>query len=497
MALVEMEKSLFKRTALATVRPMLRALLIVLAVWAAIYLPALGSLEIKGEEGRRILPGITMLETGNYLVPQIGSEPYYRKPPLVNWLVAASFKLTGSRNEWTARLPSALCVLAVALAFITAARASLGANGSLIGAIVWMINLGMIEKGRLIEIEAIYVSLFGLALIFWLSGWMQRRSAWFTWLVPAIFLGLGLLAKGPLHLLFFYAMVGVLLYRTGELRKLYHPAHLLGILLMLGVFAAWAIPYWQAVRGENLAQTWSSQFTGRLSASDFKVSSWLLNVPRGLAYFLPWTFLLPLIPGAKFETQRENDVSRALAWSCAIPFLLVNLLPSALPRYAMPLLVPAAWLMAMTLAANEIRPPCWWPAPQFHESPRRRRFVFLTTIVTAGLVSLYALGVVPILQRRSKVKPLATQIDAAVPSSETLYAIDPDFQPLFFYIRSRVVYLSQLADVPLNARYLLVQTDRQREVMESERWLPLRALPVLTVTDYRKRSVILAKVTQL
>src|SRR5712672_3307094 len=86
-----------------------RRLHLVLLVWAAIYLPALGSLEIKGEEGRRILPAVTMLETGNYLVPQVGSEYYFRKPPLVNWLVAASFKLTGLRNEWTARLPSAVC----------------------------------------------------------------------------------------------------------------------------------------------------------------------------------------------------------------------------------------------------------------------------------------------------------------------------------------------------------------------------------------------------
>src|SRR6476659_1652544 len=97
------------------------SLLIVTAFWAAIYLPGLGSLEIKGEEGRRILPAVTMLETGNFLVPQVGSEPYFRKPPLVNWLVAASFKLTGVRNEWTARLPSVLCVLAVALAFLTGA----------------------------------------------------------------------------------------------------------------------------------------------------------------------------------------------------------------------------------------------------------------------------------------------------------------------------------------------------------------------------------------
>src|SRR5436190_8782495 len=129
------------------------AIAFVVLCWAAIYLPGLGSLEIKGEEGRRILPAVTMVETGNYLVPQVGSEPYYRKPPLVNWVVAASFKLTGLHNEWTARLPSALAILAVALTFVTRGRRALGTTGSLLAAMVWLVNAGNIEKGRLIEIE--------------------------------------------------------------------------------------------------------------------------------------------------------------------------------------------------------------------------------------------------------------------------------------------------------------------------------------------------------
>src|SRR5206468_9647287 len=118
---------------------------IVLLVWAAIYLPGLGSLEIRGEEGRRILPAVTMLQTGNFLVPYVGSEAYFRKPPLVNWLVAASFKLTGVRNEWTARLPSALAVLAVAIAFITLGPRSLGSLGSLFAALVWLANFANVE----------------------------------------------------------------------------------------------------------------------------------------------------------------------------------------------------------------------------------------------------------------------------------------------------------------------------------------------------------------
>src|SRR5881275_1456047 len=201
----------------------LRALFVILLVWAAIYLPALGSIAIKGEEGRRILPAVRMLETGNYIVPRIGSNPYFRKPPLVNWLVAASFAVSGVRNEWTARLPSALAVLAVAIAFVTVARASLGPRGSTVASLIWLTNIGMIEKGRLIEIEALYVSLSGLAIIFWLSFWTQKKSAWLIWVPASTFLGLGMLAKGPTLLVFFYAIVLAVVWQHKNWRLLLHP----------------------------------------------------------------------------------------------------------------------------------------------------------------------------------------------------------------------------------------------------------------------------------
>src|SRR5262249_8222448 len=171
------------------------------------------------------------LETGNYLVPRVGSEPYLRKPPLINWFVAASFKTYGARNEWTARLPSALCVLAAAIVFVTIARSSLGARGSIIAGLVWLTNVGIIEKGRLIEIEALYASLFSIAIVCWLSFWEQKRSAWLTWFVPWIFLGLGWLAKGPLHLLFFFAIVLAVLWRAEKMRELFNLSHLIGLLV--------------------------------------------------------------------------------------------------------------------------------------------------------------------------------------------------------------------------------------------------------------------------
>jgi hypothetical protein len=160
----------------------------------------------------------------------------------------------------------------------------------------------------------------------------------------------------------------------------------------------------------------------------------------------------------------------------------------------MPVLVPAAWLMAMTLAAAELRFPSWWLAPGILRPEKRLRFVLFTAGVAGIALCLYAVAVVPALQRRSKVKPIAARIDALVPKSEPLYAVDPDYQPFLFYIRARLVYVRSLEELPPGARYLLIQPERERQVMETERWAPLHARPILTVTDYRKRTVILAQV---
>jgi 4-amino-4-deoxy-L-arabinose transferase-like glycosyltransferase len=469
------------------------SLAIVLLVWAAIYLPGLGSLPIKGEEGRRILPAISMLRTGNYLVPRVGGETYFSKPPLVNWLVAASFKLFGQRNEWTARLPSALSVLAVALAFATMTRrGSLGPRGSTVAAVIWLTNAGLIEKGRLIEIEALYVSLCALAIIFWLSSWEQKKSAWLIWIPASVFLGLGWLAKGPIHLIFFYAIVIAVLWQNKNWRLLFSPAHLVAVFIMLGIFAAWAVPFVQATGGAHAAAKWSFQFTGRLTGRDFVFLHWIANIPKGLVYFLPWTLLLPLVRFDIFANERERCLARSLAWGAVVPFVIVNLVPGSLPRYAMPALVPACWLLAMTLCAENAAWPKWLGGKSFLLKNRKRT---IAAIVVLACVCMggYAL-IVPRFHSRQNVKRFAAQIDAIVPRSEPLYALNPDYQPIFFYMHSKLVYVEKMDDVPGNAVYLLVRPKKERAVLENNRWAPRHAHPVLLATDYRQQSIILIKI---
>ncbi|MBA2435389.1 MAG: glycosyltransferase family 39 protein [Verrucomicrobiota bacterium] len=443
-------------------------------MWAAIYLPRLGSLEIKSEEGRRILPAVTMLETGNYIVPQVGSDPYLRKPPLVNWLVAGSFKLFGVHNEWTARLPSVLCVLAVALAFVSIAHRSLGPNGAIAAALIWLTNFGLLEKGRLIEIEALYVSLTALAFICWLSWWKDRP--WRAWITAGIFLGLGLLAKGPLHLLFFYSVVCAVLWQAGEVKRLWSWPHFLGFILMLGIFAAWAIPCLQQVQAGHAATVWTKQFSGRVSGDGFKFGDWLMNIPRGVAYLLPWAALLPFARFTLLENEADRKFCRALSLGVAIPFLVVNLLPGALPRYTMPLLPPAIWLLAIFIREHALL----WPKPL-------RKAITWTVAVITGAMLIYALAIIPVLQGRAKIRPLARQLETAIPPNEKLYAVDPEYQPFLFYLRRPIVYLSEVAELPPEARYLLVQPADEKAALA-------RAEPILPFEDYRGRRVILLRV---
>jgi 4-amino-4-deoxy-L-arabinose transferase-like glycosyltransferase len=472
------------------VKSRLRAVATVVLVWAVIYLPALGSIAIKGEEGRRILPAVRMLETGNYIVPQVGSNPYYRKPPLVNWLVAASFKIFGVRNEWTARLPSAFSVLAVAIAFVTVACASLGARGSIIAAMIWLTNIGIVEKGRLIEIEALYVSLCGLAIIFWLSFFLQRKSPWLIWLPASVFLGLGLLAKGPTHLVFFYGVVVAVLAYWKKWRLLVHPAHFVAIVVMIGIAAAWAIPFVHGTTSQVAIDKWSGQYTGRVKGIDFKFFSWIQNVPRGLIYFLPWVLLFPLARFSKLQEQGQQRLARALSWGTAVPFLAVSLVPGAVARYSMPAIVPASWLMGTICAGHAFQYPRRWIKDERLWAKLVAAFIGLGLVIGAIGYPITAI----VLRNKQQVKKAAAEINALVPATETLYAVNPDYQPVFFYVKAPVQYVSYVKKLPGNVRYFLVRNENEAEASAARKWAPLRARPIARVRDYSKREMVLFKV---
>ncbi len=325
----------------------------IIVAWAAIYLPGLGTRELQGEEARRILPGRTMIQTGDFIVPRSGGKIYNRKPPLVNWVSAAGISLTGSMDEWTARLPSTFAVLLLALTTFFALRSWLGAETSLLAAFILLTNVGFVEKGRLIEIEALYFSLYGIALVLWLGLRAQGREV-ASWLACGLVSGIAFLAKGPPHLIYLYVIIVSVLWREGRLRELLRWPHLGSLGLFFGTWLPWAVANMLRNPAKNSASEWSLQITHRLGFAEFDFGNYLLQVPQSWVNFLPWALLVPLW-FAKTDMNERNGKDAdgmipALRLGTLIGFFIIALLPSSRPRFMLPCNVSAAVLTAYSLA---------------------------------------------------------------------------------------------------------------------------------------------------
>ena len=235
------------------------------------------------------------------------------------------------------------------------------------------------------------------------------------------------------------------------------------------------------------------RYPRRLRGTDFQFTRWILNIPHGLLYLLPWVIFLPLARSDNFAGEKDRQLSRALVWGALVPFVIVDLIPGAIPRYAMPALVPAIWLLAMTFCEENLRWPRWLGGKSF-STRARERWIIGIVVVACVTMWTYAIAVVPKMDRRQRIKRLAAQVESMIPRGETVYALDPNYQPIFFYMRSKLVYADEIDEVPGDARYLLVRPEREQEVLESNRWAPRHPHRIMRSTDYRKESILLLKI---
>ena len=179
-------------------------------------------------------------------------------------------------------------------------------------------------------------------------------------------MGIALLAKAPLHLFFFYAIVVAVLWQTREWASLWHPAHAAGLILMAAIFALWWFPYHRDPVTAQAAQVWQKQMEDRLTGQ-FHFTSWVLNIPRGLSNHLPWLLLAPLLWRRDLEKlgARDAAIFRGTRLAVVICFFGLLLFPGVLPRYTMPLSLPFALLLAIVVADSRLAPPsfalrAWW-----------------------------------------------------------------------------------------------------------------------------------------
>lgn len=322
-----------------------------------------------------------MMQNGDWMLPRSGGAIYNRKPPLVNWMSAAAIKFTGRMDELTVRVPSTLMMLALGVSMFFCLRGWLGNEQALLAALIALTNIGFIEKGRQIEIEALYMSLFGIALVLWLGLRWQGRE-WAAWIASGLVLGLGFLAKGPPHLIYFYAIVLGVLGAEKKLRDLLSVKHIAGLACFFAVWVPWAIVNSQRNVQKDSGKVWAEQITHRLGFVEFDFVNYLLQVPMSLVNFLPWVLLLPLCWRVDYGADRHGQWMRGMRKGMVWAFFLIALLPSSRPRFMLPLNVAAAILVADALVRLS--------AERFATISKRWRIAMLGLAALGGIALLIA-----------------------------------------------------------------------------------------------------------
>jgi hypothetical protein len=192
-------------------------------------------------------------------------------------------------------------------------------------------------------------------------------------------------------------------------------------------------------------------------------------MPKGLLYFLPWTLLLPFLRWNRFPEGRARATAIGLAAGIAFSFVAVSLLPGSLPRYTMPLLGAAAWGLAFALRHEAIA--------FLRDLPRK---ITLAVAVICLAMLVYGFAIVPRREAKAKIRPLGERINAVVPPNERLYAINPDYQPHFFYVDAPVIYVNSLAELPAQARFIW------SDAVDADTLKAEGAVARLTLRDYRR-----------
>lgn len=328
----------------------------------AVYVPGLWLYPLSDAESKYAEIPREMVESGDWVQPQMDYVPYLLKPPLSFWITAVWYKI-GGVHEFGARLPNA--ILGIALAFVIGAiaRTLFGTRASTVAVVLSLTTAEFYVYTRETGIEMTLV--FFTALVHHCFLRWQRTDRK-KWLVLAWASAAGaVLAKGPIGFLFPGASIVLYLFFTrqrGQLRRLFHPV---GLIVFLLLALPWPIA--MAMRSQDFLwfafvnETWYRFLGQRLPNDGLYPTGYFLTLVA--AEFYPWVQHLPhaLARGVREgrASYEGHCVIYLLCWAI-VPLVVFSLSKSKVDFYGLQsypgFLLLVAWLWDKRMAGGEGAP---------------------------------------------------------------------------------------------------------------------------------------------
>lgn len=273
-------------------------LMVVLCMVTVLPWIGMGKFATKGEP-REAAVAISMIETGNYVLPTSYADEFAYKPPMAHWLMALCSLPQGYVSEFSARLPSAVAFIAM-IGFI------LGFFGkrmekfqlAIITALLLMTCVEMHRAAMTTRVDMLLTSFMVIGLI-QLFRWEEIQEL--KGLPPAIpiLLGCAVLTKGPVGVILplFVFFVYLLILGKYSFLKIIKAMVYIGISSMF-LPMIWYIAAWKQ-GGEDFLNVVLAENFGRFFSMETPAINYELGHERPVWYnfitliagFIPWTIL--------------------------------------------------------------------------------------------------------------------------------------------------------------------------------------------------------------
>jgi len=364
-------------------------LLAVALVTAFAWLGSRGLFETT--EGRYAECAREMVETGNWLVPQLDYQPHWTKPPLAYWAIAGAIA-AGGRNAWAVRSVGALAFLITVVLVGSTARVLFGPRVGFIAALVYATSPFAVAGGSVVSTDML-LAMWSMAVVwaYWRAREARRDRAGRWTLAMWAFAGMGFVTKGPPALL---ALASVLVFHALDThRGADVPSLRAG--RGLAIFAVVGL-WWYAVvvvrQSGLLTYFLGDEVVGRVFTPKFhRNPQWYgpLTMYAGplLAGTGLWLFLLPVswwrgreaaaAPGGHPDETPNRDLRGGVRF--ALVWLIVSVVVLSISRSRLTLYVLPVFSAVVLLVARSLEPLAC--------TQNGRRAIALIAVVSVGLVA--------------------------------------------------------------------------------------------------------------
>ena len=343
----------------------LKELIILLLLSLSLFFSSINSLPVLDrDEARYVQSSKQMVESNNYLSIKFQEDYRSKKPIGIYWLQAITINLLADVKQvtnfkyevlnddvWKYRIVSALAVLFSVLLLYLLGKKIITSKASFYSSLILSASLLVIAEAHIAKTDSILLFLSTIIFITLFKYYKQIGDKnIMNFMILWVSMGLSVLIKGPVLIVLFSSSIMLISLLGKNIRWIKNTKPFLGIILVILISVPWFFFMPSEEQRNFLQESFFHDFLGKVRSVQESHGGFPGYYLIGLLFFFfPFSiFFIPLIHFLKISIRDKNIVF-LLCW--ILPTLIImELIPTKLPHYILPIYPAIAVLMGLLLA---------------------------------------------------------------------------------------------------------------------------------------------------